>query len=219
MLNKIREIIDFDKLKKNKELAAKVIAGICIFAITLAIFCSKIGEEEISINADENQGLTNEAIDIPLEQEIEKEKQKIYIDVAGAVNEPKVVCIEGGSRVFEAIAAAGGLSKDADTLDINLAAELTDGEKLYVPRNGDTDVERSKVSSHSVSSSVQNDMVNINNANTQQLQTLKGVGPAMAQKIIDYRNENGPFKTIDDLKNVSGIGEKTFDKLKEKISV
>jgi len=156
----------------------------------------------------------------------------IYVDVSGAVNIPCVVCLPQGSRVVDAIEAAGGLRNDADSRYINQAAPLSDGEKVYVPNedevaagiipdnaaySGGSGV--NATGGQSMPGSVQNGKLNINTANQQELQQLSGIGPALSQRIIDYRESHGKFNSIDEIKNVSGIGEKTFEKFKDVITV
>jgi competence protein ComEA len=144
-------------------------------------------------------------------------------DVAGAVMAPSVVELPEGSRVFEAIEKAGGLTGDADLSTTNQAEILTDGQKLYIPTRHELEESRAGSPSSGLAANssgvLQSKRININTADSQTLQQLKGVGPATAEKIINYRTENGKFKTIEDLKNVSGIGDKTFEKLKDKITV
>ena len=143
--------------------------------------------------------------------------EKIIVDVAGAVNSPKVVELPADSRVADAIAAAGGLTNDADTSMINQAAFLNDGEKIYIPEIGENDGSVSGMNTSSVAQ--QASKIDINTATSEELQTLTGVGPATAEKIINYRSDVGYFKEIDELKNVDRIGEKTFEKLKDYIMV
>ena len=153
----------------------------------------------------------------------------IYVDVAGAVLNPGVIALPPDSRVTDAIDAAGGLSSNASLKSINRALKLNDGEKVYIPtreeeetsnsediiaeNNGITDNGSSRTETSA------NARVNINTADLETLQLLVGVGPSTAQKIIDYRRNNGNFQAIEDLMDVSGIGQKTFDKMKDEISV
>ena len=148
------------------------------------------------------------------------------MDIGGAVNAPMLVELPEGSRVEDAIIAAGGLAEDADLSSINRAEFLEDGEKIYIPAlvkdaNGDvisSEELTSQGAAFSVAGSSANGKVNINTADSTTLQTLNGVGPATAQKIIDYRTSNGRFIEAEDLKNVSGIGDKTYEKLKDFIT-
>jgi competence protein ComEA len=154
----------------------------------------------------------------------------IYVDVAGAVLAPQVTALPAGSRVYEAIAAAGGLSKEADTKPVNQATVLQDGDRVYIPtkkeaKAGQMPAENAAVTggtagtADALNSDSGQGKVNINTADATGLQQLTGVGPATAQKIIDYRTQKGTFRTIEDLKNVSGIGPKTFEKMKDRITV
>ena len=154
----------------------------------------------------------------------------IFVDIGGAVKTPMLAELPNGSRVDDAIEAAGGLRKEADMTNINRAEFLVDGQKVFIPSYAlDEDgniIESSAAGSvpDSGTSSATGAIdpsgkVNINTADSTQLQTLNGVGPATAQKIIDYRDSSGRFTTIEDLKNVSGIGDKTFEKLKDYICV
>lgn len=148
----------------------------------------------------------------------------IYVDIGGAVTVPGVVCIPEGSRVFEALEQAGGVSADADTKSLNLASLCTDGEKIYIPTAAETAADPSinaSVSAGVSGGGAENAVpkVNINNADSEILQTLSGIGPSTAQKIIDYREQNGRFGSIEELTEVNGIGEKTFQKLKDHITV
>lgn len=143
----------------------------------------------------------------------------VVVDVGGAVKNPTVVTLNDGSRVEDAIEAAGGLTDDADLTDINRAAFVNDGDKIFVPSKG-LDGAISNVLPPGSGSGVSADgKVNINTADSQQLQTLTGVGPATADKIISYRESNGRFTAIEDIMKVSGIGDKTYEKLKDSIRV
>ena len=149
----------------------------------------------------------------------------VVVDISGAVASPAVVELPAGSRVQDAIEAAGGLTDDADITDLNRAAELTDGEKIYVPHEGEeveTTTSTGTTSSSSSSSSSSDDgtdLVNINTADADELDTLPGVGPATAEAIIEDREANGPFTSIEDIMRVSGIGEAKFADMQDYICV
>ncbi|WP_296970777.1 helix-hairpin-helix domain-containing protein [Tepidanaerobacter sp. EBM-38] len=151
------------------------------------------------------------------------ETEKIVVYVTGAVKNPGVYTLEEGNRVKDAIEIAGGHLPDADLLRLNLAQKVHDEDKLYVPQIGETP-EQSEFEDTTYEATVglssKNDgKININTAGETELTQLPGIGPVTAQKIMDYRKTNGLFKTIDDIKNVSGIGDKKFEQIKDKIKV
>ncbi len=138
----------------------------------------------------------------------------------GAVKKEGVIKIKENSRIIDAIEEAGGLTKDADLKKVNLAYSITDGQKIYIPSINDKD-EFEIVSNGINEGEVANEkgMVNINTATQTQLEELSGIGPSTASSIISYRQENGKFKSIDEIKNVSGIGEAKYNKIKNYICV
>lgn len=153
----------------------------------------------------------------------------LFVHVDGAVASPGVYAIEASSRVNDAVIAAGGLAEGADTSSLNLAAPVQDGSKVYVPFAGEAQGDLNSTGSVGDSQSSSgvapssgsggSSLVNINSASSDELKTLPGVGDATAEAILDDRRSNGPFTSIEDLMRVSGIGEKKFAKLKEKICV
>ncbi len=151
----------------------------------------------------------------------------IFVHVVGSVQAPGMVELEAGQRVSDAVQAAGGFTPEADQLSVNLARQVEDGEQIVVGSVQESTANSSSAQSSSSSSeqssetgtSAASGKVNINTATVEQLTTLKGVGEATAQKIIDYRQQNGSFKKIEDLKNVSGIGDKRYAALKDSITV
>jgi competence protein ComEA len=138
---------------------------------------------------------------------------EIFVDVTGAVNNPGVYTLTGKSRVIDAIKAAGDSAPGADLSTINLARVLNDGEQIYV----DSTVVNSK--GVRVSKAISRGPININRATARQLDALDGVGPVIAQRIVDYRKINGSFLTIDDLQKVSGIGAAKFAQIKAKVRI
>ena len=164
---------------------------------------------------------TNEFIaDSSLSEEVEDNKEngvkeeKIKIHILGEVNYNGILELVEGSRISDAIEKAGGLTSLADVSKINLAYILEDGEKLYIPSINDEEGVEYLLSGNSGSSKV-----NINIAKLEELQNIPGVGPSIAQAIIDYREENGKFINIEDIKNVSGVGESKYKKMEEYIKV
>lgn len=172
-------------------------------------------------------------------QEEEIPKNLIYVYVAGEVNNPSVVELEEGQRVADAIEKAGGLTDSGEIKNINLAYKLKDGEKLYIPsldevlesKENDTTIayissginsEESQNAGNTqgpIEEDVNNGLININTATQTELETLDGIGPSTAKKIIDYREENGKFNSIEDIQNVSGIGDAKYAAIKDDICV
>ncbi|MGX7199286.1 helix-hairpin-helix domain-containing protein [Enterococcus nangangensis] len=144
----------------------------------------------------------------------------IYIDLKGAVASPGVYALARGSRLFEALALAGGLSANADLKRINQAQILVDQSAVYLPAIGE-EIEEAElpVASGAAESTTNNTLVNLNTADTTVLQTLPGIGAVKAQAIIQYRQEHGLFKNVEDLLQVAGIGEATFTNVKDLITI
>lgn len=151
-------------------------------------------------------------------------RQEITVYVTGAVNRPGLVKVPEGARAAEAVNACGGLLPIADSEKINLAQALKDGQQLKVPEKNSSNSksDRSKNDKSKIDQSKTEsgeEKVNINTANEKELDTLPGIGPAMAQRIIEYRETEGAFQSIEDIKKIRGIGEAKFAKLKDKICI
>ena len=153
----------------------------------------------------------------------------IFVHVLGAVRRPGLFELSTGARVMDAVAAAGGLTETADPAGTNLARKLSDGEQLYLPQLGEVPVgpppgagpggAAGGAGGGAADSGGPAALVNLNTAMLADLDTLPRIGPAMAQRILDFREANGPFAAIEDLRNVTGIGEKTFAGLSGLITV
>ncbi len=142
---------------------------------------------------------------------LETDTAQIYVHVAGEVKSPGLYRLDFDARVIDAIAAAGGTLPEADLQAVNLARSINDGEQLIVPAFGEV--------AAGTSGAASDGKVNINTADSTTLQTLPRVGPALAERIIEWRESNGPFRGVDDLLAVSGIGEKMLAGLREKVTV
>ena len=154
------------------------------------------------------------------EDDTDEDAATITVDVSGAVATPSVVTLAEGSRVADAIDAAGGALPEADLAHLNRAARLTDGEKVHVPAEGEQAAGAAGAAAGSADAgAVTQQLININTATEAELDVLPGVGPSTAEAIVADREENGPFSTIEDLMRVSGIGEKKFEKLAGQICV
>ena len=149
---------------------------------------------------------------------------EIYVHVCGCVKKPGVYRLHFGARTQEAIDAAGGLTAEADVTGLNRASKITDGQKIHVPTVGEQQAAAAVDGGESGAAATpgagsSSGLVNINTASAAELQTLSGIGPSMAQSIIDERTKNGAFASVDDLMRVSGIGEKKLAKIKDCICV
>lgn len=144
----------------------------------------------------------------------------LKVHIAGAVQHPGVVELPPDSRVEDAIQAAGGLTETADITTLNLAAQVQDGEKITIPSQTATATGLpTSVQATSTPAEPTTAKININTATQQELETLPGIGPAIAARIIAYRQEHGPFQRIEQIMDVQGIGPATFDKIKTYIAV
>ncbi|MFZ0444748.1 MAG: helix-hairpin-helix domain-containing protein [Bacillus sp. (in: firmicutes)] len=165
-------------------------------------------EEELPMDSNESQSLELE--------ENPQEEENLVVDVKGAIKSPGVYEMRLGDRVIDVIEQAGGLHENADSNNINFAMKLVDEMVLYIPIVGE------ELTPEPTGGGVQNQdggKVNLNKASEAELQTLTGVGPAKATAIIEYRDQNGGFKKVEEIMEISGIGEKTFEKFKDQITI
>ncbi|WP_233713319.1 helix-hairpin-helix domain-containing protein [Lederbergia citri] len=198
-------------LEKYKTL----LVGAIVVGLATFLFLSQPKDNQVVVNAN-----------LPLEEaknpgiETIKEDQsypsKIFVDVKGAVKIPGIYEAIESDRVFDMIEKAGGLVEKADEGQVNFAQKVYDEMVIYIPKVGE---EVENLFFNDTSPSKQNDKVNINKANSVELETLPGIGPAKATAIIEYREENGPFKQVEDIQKISGIGAKTFERLQDLITI
>ena len=209
----------------------KLLAAVAVCAVLLVsmimyfLFMDKSNEVEDDIPLSpvlDGEGLPETGEGLVGEQNGQQDEPgDIVVDVKGAVKQPGIYHLPPDARVYEAIAAAGGTTDEADETQLNLADFLTDGMAVIVPAKGDDPNERLSMTGGAAGGSGggTSGKVNVNRATEEELQTLTGIGPAKAAAIIRDREENGPFKSVDDLTRVSGIGEKTLDKLRDDVTV
>lgn len=199
-----------------------------IIIIIAIIIIGIIGYFIYGKNNNKNDITEDEEILIKTEEKEEDNKGKIVVHITGAVKKEGVVTLNENSRITDAVDAAGGLTDDADMSKINLAYILEDGVKIKIPSKNDVQENTESVNivenvQQNVVNSENNNntskLVNINKANQTELETLPGIGPSTALKIVSYREENGKFSSVDDLKNISGIGENKFENIKPLICV
>lgn len=148
-------------------------------------------------------------------ESIAPSEEMIFVEISGAVKSPGVYEIKKDSRLFEALEKSGGVTENGDLSNINQARVLNDGEKIYIPRQG----ESPPASSSGTENPNTSGLVNINTATETELLTLTGVGPSKAKAIIEYREKHGKFSNPEELRNVTGIGESIFNKIKDLIKV
>lgn len=195
-----------------------VIGGLCYFFFSSSD--SSPPQEEL---IETIQPMKQHEIEEPVDEAV---IQQVFVDIKGAVMYPGVYELQPDQRIIDVVQLAGGYTQDADTQLINHAQKVQDEMVIYIPVKGEKlDEITSNILTMPTSGTSQGDngmkdqKVNLNKADEATLTTLTGIGPSKAQSIISYREENGDFKTIEDLKKVSGIGEKTFEKLKDFITV
>ena len=145
----------------------------------------------------------------------EQEKEKIYVHICGAVVNPGVYELEQGARVYQGIQMAGGMLEDAAKDSMNQAAELTDGERLYVPRVSEIE----QGSEAAEMESAEDNRVNINTATKEELMTLPGIGESKAESVIQYREEHGEFTDAEELTDIPGIKSGVYEKIKELVRI
>ena len=217
-----------------------IISLLLLGTVASLLFMNQSDTEEELVSFEEKSGETEVTMEIAEPLEIE-------VDIKGAVVNPGLYSLEEGSRVQDVIEKSGGLTKDADTSMINLSKKVTDEMVIIIytkkeiesMRNGNTTIKY--IEKECVCPSIENDgciespetnhdpsnttddnketKISINKASLEELMKLPGIGESKAQKIIDYRNKNGLFKNIEDLKNVDGIGTTTFENLKDLITL
>lgn len=218
----IKNVILFKKGGKMDNKNKVKIIVIVVFILLIAIFYFTNNKEE----SYENIYISNDIINNSSENLTISEKvEKIKIHIIGEVKMPGIYELEFGSRIQDAIIAAGGETENAALDDINLAYQIEDGQKICIPSifeqvnayiyndSGENVI----VDDENESSG--NVKVNINKASSEELQQINGVGPSLAEKIILYREQNGKFKNIEELKNVSGIGDKKYEALEEYVTI
>lgn len=207
-----------------------------ILIILIALICCTIAYAVMSNNSEYEeqdileQNIIENKIENKIEDNIENEKRKIVIHITGQVKNPGLVYLDEGARIADAIKEVGGSTKDAALDKVNLAYILEDGQKIYIPNKNEKISEIQYIITNSgenvlkdtgKESNVKGGIkkVNINSANQEELETLPGVGPALAVRIIEYRNSNGKFEKVEDVQNVKGIGDSKFTNIKEYICI
>lgn len=206
---------------KNKE---KIIGSIVLLGlVTVFLVFGYINTKPEKITEDDMKKMF---VDVPVNSEVVQTENisnnKIIVEIKGEVNNPNVYFLNEGSRLYELIDMAGGTTDLADISNVNRAASLMDGQCVVIENINDKNNLGTVASSSEVGgvgSLGGEPRININTASKDELTKLSGVGDSKAEAIIEYRTKSGGFKKVEDLKNVDGIGEKTVEKLKDKITV
>ena len=231
-------------LKNNKKIIIILMAIIFILGILAVIFLSNKKDDSLEIgsfNLNNQENVSSEGMNEEMSKNVEKSQKEnedtIYIHIIGEVKNQGIITLKSGQRIIDAIEKAGGVTEQADLSKVNLAFILSDGQKVKIPNVNDKEENEIYVTDSSGNNVIINGgigvsignvgtydgvggrKVNINTANQTELETLNGVGPSLAAKIIDYRNKNGKFKNIEDLKNVSGIGDTKFEGIRNQVVV
>ena len=198
----------------------KIVIIICLLVMILIgwkiydSFRFETEEESLDLNSNTQESKT------------EDEEEIVVVHVTGEVKKPGVVRLKEGSRVEDIINAAGGLTENADISNVNLAYIVEDGTNIRIPSTDDNKNEEyitqnlgEGIVMQEENNNSNNTIININTANETELEELPGIGASIAGRIIEYRNKNGKFKSIEDIKNVTGIGNNKYDKIKDLIKV
>jgi competence protein ComEA len=204
-------------MKKHRNVLI-ILAVIIVISI---VFTSKLLNNEEEDNFVPIQDIEEEIPPATVDSQPQG-SNTLYTDIKGEVKKPGVYELIPGERVKDAIVKAGGFTENADEKQVNLALKVTDEMIIYIPKIGE-ELSNSAIAPQAntaaTNSGTNQGKINLNTASSQELTELPGIGPAKAEAIMEYRETNGQFKTIEDLKEISGIGEKTFEKLQDLITV
>ena len=221
-MNKIKSFLE----KLNIKQKIGLILAVLLIVILAFIWLFSIYGNDPPKNEMKKSQESNNEVEFKLGIK-EKENKTIMVDISGEIVTPGVVKLPEGSRIIDAITAAGGKTEDADLSKVNLAYILDDGVQLYIPRYNEK-LEKEIVQTEPGvgiiqeginTTSKKDSKVNINTANKEKLATLPGIGEGTAEKIIEYRSKTGKFKAIDEIRKIPGIGESKFKSLKDKITI
>ncbi|NLK22850.1 MAG: competence protein ComEA [Clostridiales bacterium] len=214
--------------KKYKVIGSVILAIIII--VVMFVKYSLGGRNDLKSSSEDifiDDEIKDKSYDLPsnvsndsnsLSQSISNFKE-IVVEIKGEVKNPNIYKLNENSIIEDLINKAGGLTEFADISKINRAEKLQDHIAIVIPNKNDPNSQNTISSSVSASSTQGNSLVNLNTATDIELQSLPGVGPSKAKSIIEYREKNGGFKSIDEIKNIKGIGESSFEKLKDKITI
>ena len=215
-------------IELNKNQIIIIISIISVIAVVIGYYIFSITQNsQVSIIQQED---TKEEIILKdnTKEEVQENKiennNTIVVHIAGAVENSGIQKLPEDSRIADAIEAAGGITSEANIDNINLAQKIADGQKIYIPSINDDEITEKPVEIIEEPKPLEaetktSEKVNINTATQTELETLSGIGPSTAMKIIEYRKENGNFKNIEEIQNVSGLGEAKYAQIKDQITI
>ena len=211
----------------RKNILSNKVVCICIILnviLVLVIICMIFVNNNVILEDIDIQNTENNIQEIEAVREIEESKIKIKVHITGEVKNSGIYELDEDSRISDVIEIAGGITSEADLTKVNLAYQVLDGQKIIIPsimgeNDGNYIIENSGENIIQEETNLKDLKINVNTATVSELMTLQGVGKSTAEKIINYREENGKFKNIEDIKNVSGIGESKYNQLKDYIKV
>lgn len=192
---------------------------VILITLLVGIYLMVNKEPQVDTTMWEETSLTT-TTEVATDATKERAETMIYVDIKGAVKVPGIYQLKNQQRIWDALALAGGVSEEADTTQVNYAQKVKDQMIIYVPKKGEAVAQSLETLQESAPAQQnQEEKINLNTATEAELQTISGIGAKKAQEIIRFRDEQGPFKTVEELKNVSGIGEKTVERLKDMLTV
>ena len=207
--DKIKEA--FKGLPCDRKTVIKILSVVLILLIALILRLHDENKADITIESSEP------AEETEYSEESSVQPQVVFVDISGAVEKPGVYEVSEGTRLFEVIEMAGGLSEDADPDNVNQTSFVEHGQKIIIPLKG-SDAESGLLPGNTEYTGETSGLININTAAVDELKTLNGIGDTMAQRIIEYRSQRS-FKSKEDIMSVDGIGNKTYEKIKDHITV
>lgn len=221
-------ITNVRKLDKDYILIGIIIIAVTVFMILNIGKVTEFNKEEkenTTINASIEESKNNNIEEKEIKENKEEQKEMgtgIFVHIDGWIQNPGVYQIKENDRVNAIIEKAGGLKEGASIKSINLAARLSDGDKIYIPnREEEKQIETTEVKANNTGTVkiTKNSKININKASISELKQITGIGESTANKIIDYRENVGKFKKIEDIKEVKGIGASKYESIKDKITI
>lgn len=207
------------QLPKKWLLLGSGVFMVILITLLVGIYLMVNKEPRVDTTMWEETSLTTTA-EVATDATKERAETMIYVDIKGAVKVPGIYQLKNQQRIWDALALAGGVSEEADTTQVNYAQKVKDQMIIYVSKKGEPVPQSLETLQESAPAQQnQEEKINLNTATEAELQTISGIGAKKAQEIIRFRDEQGPFKTVEELKNVPGIGEKTVERLKDMLTV